>query len=76
MITGSGKTHTMLGANSHQRKIPSSTSSENLPSTAMATSQSDGLMVKAIDEVFRHVESSDNPEQFKVIIKAIEFSVD
>lgn len=57
----------MLGPN--PRKVgTASTSNENTPATATVASQSDGLMVKAIDEIFRHVEESDNPESFKVPI--------
>lgn len=65
MHVGSGKTHTMLGPN--PRKAGTSSSSDNnLPKTASSV-QGDGLMVKAIDEIFRHVEEADNPESFKVI---------
>lgn len=31
-----------------------------------ANPQGDGLMVKAIDEIFRHVEDSEKPESFRV----------
>lgn len=68
MKKGSGKTHTMLGPNPHRKAGTASTSNEHVPTTATAANQSDGLMVKAIDEIFRHVEGSDNPESFKVSI--------
>lgn len=67
----SGKTHTMLGPN--PRKVvgtPTSTNAEFPPKTAISVqtqSTDGGLMVKAMDEIFRHVEQSDNPESFKVI---------
>lgn len=66
---GSGKTHTMLGPN--PRKVGTAPpSTESVPATATAASESDGLMVKAIDEIFRHVEESDNPGSFKVPINS------
>lgn len=59
--TGSGKTHTMLGPNPKKAATPSSELPPNTSST-----QGDGLMVKAIDEIFRHVDESENPEAYKV----------
>lgn len=56
----------MLGSN--PRKVASTPTSP--PKTAMSiqTQSTDGgLMVKAMDEIFRHVEQADNPESFKVI---------
>lgn len=67
-----GKTHTMLGPN--PRKVagtPTSSSGDIPPKTAMSIqtqSTEGGLMVKAMDEIFRHVEQADNPESFKVIM--------
>lgn len=61
----------MLGPN--PRKVagtPTSSSGEFPPKTAVSiqTQSTDGgLMVKAMDEIFRHVEQADNPESFKVI---------
>lgn len=63
----------MLGAN--PRKVagtPTSLTSaaEFTPKTAIsiqAQSTDGGLMVKAMDEIFRHVEQADHPESFKVI---------
>lgn len=43
-----------------------SPSSEMPPKMAATAQQSDGLMVKAIDEIFRHVEMNDEPNNFKV----------
>lgn len=57
----------MLGANPRKAGT-ASTSSDGMPSTAAAASQSDGLMVKAMDEIFRHVEENDRPDSFKVAI--------
>lgn len=59
--TGSGKTHTMLGPNPKKAATPSS---EQPPKTT--SKQGDGLMVKAIDEIFRYVDESENPADFKV----------
>lgn len=59
--TGSGKTHTMLGPNPKKAATPSS---ELPPRTS--SSSGDGLMVKAIDEIFRHVDESENPDSYKV----------
>lgn len=53
----------MLGPNPRKAGTPSS----ELPPKTAFTSQGDGLMVKAIDEIFRHVEEADKPELFKVI---------
>lgn len=60
----------MLGPN--PRKVAgtptSSSAAEFPPKTAIQTQSTDGgLMVKAMDEIFRHVEQADNPESFKVI---------
>ena len=60
--TGSGKTHTMLGPNPRKAATPIS---ELPPKTT--SNQGDGLMVKAIDEIFLHVEESEKPPAFKVI---------
>lgn len=71
-IAGSGKTHTMLGPNPRRAGMATasstmpSPSSEVPPRTAANTLQTDGLMVKAIDEIFRHVEMNDEPNSFKV----------
>ncbi|XP_037027783.1 kinesin-like protein KIF19 isoform X2 [Bradysia coprophila] len=65
--TGSGKTHTMLGPNPKKAATPSS---ELPPKTT--SKQGDGLMVKAIDEIFRYVDESDNPTEFKVSISYLE----
>lgn len=65
----------MLGPN--PRKVattPTSISISNtngIPKSALPTAQSTdgGLMVKAMDEIFRHVEEADSPDTFKVITK-------
>lgn len=60
----------MLGPNPRKAvNTPTSTTTENPPKTAISTAQSTngGLMVKAMDEIFRHVEEAENPESFKVI---------
>lgn len=63
-MTGSGKTHTMLGPNPRKANTPSSI--ENPAKTSSSSTQGNGLMVKAIDEIFRHVEESEKPETFQV----------
>lgn len=66
-----GKTHTMLGPN--PRKVANTPAQPNtshgIPKTSMASAHvSDGgLMVKAMDEIFRYVEESDNSDLFKVM---------
>lgn len=61
----------MLGPN--PRKVagtPQSSSTEFPPKTAIsfqAQSTEGGLMVKAMDEIFRYVEQAENPDSFKVI---------
>lgn len=61
----------MLGPN--PRKVvgtPQSSSMEFPPKTAIsiqAQATEGGLMVKAMDEIFRYVEQAENPDSFKVI---------
>lgn len=70
-IFKSGKTHTMLGSN--PRKVANTPTQPNtshgMPKTSMSSTHvSDGgLMVKAMDEIFRYVEDSDNADTFKVM---------
>jgi Kinesin motor domain len=60
--TGSGKTHTMLGPNPKKARTPQgATNSGNV-----VKPNSDGLMVKAISEIFNFVEAAENPSAFKV----------
>lgn len=65
--TGSGKTHTMLGPNPKKAGTPTQSSdlSSSMPPKT-TTTQGDGLMVKAIDEIYRHVENSENSNLYKV----------
>lgn len=73
--TGSGKTHTMLGS-TPRKAAPAAANSGATPkgggnaaAAAAATTSSgggNGLMVKAIDEIFRHVESSVDPDAYRV----------
>lgn len=58
--TGSGKTHTMLGPNPKKAATPAS---EQPPQT---TAGGDGLMVKAIADIYKHIEDAENPEAYKV----------
>lgn len=62
----------MLGPNPRKAiGTPTSTTAPEFPpKTAISTAQSQatngGLMVKAMDEIFRHVEEAENPDSFKV----------
>lgn len=61
----------MLGPN--PRKVGGTSQSSSMefpPKTAISLqtqSSEGGLMVKAMDEIFRYVEQADNPDTFKVI---------
>ena len=57
----------MLGPNPKKAATPSTaTSNSSMSSNDISLSNGDGLMVKAIDDIFRHVESSENPQEFRV----------
>lgn len=58
--TGSGKTHTMLGPNPKKAATPSS---EEAPPRS---TEADGLMVRAIVEIFKFVEQTDKSTVFRV----------
>lgn len=60
--TGSGKTHTMLGPNPRKAATPV----DGPPKTSGTAGPGSGLMVKAIDEIFRHVEAAENPAAYRV----------
>lgn len=60
--TGSGKTHTMLGPNPRKAATPASETAP--PNTSQAGG--DGLMVKAIADIFQHIEQAEDPKKFKV----------
>ncbi|TMW54051.1 hypothetical protein DOY81_000837 [Sarcophaga bullata] len=60
--TGSGKTHTMLGPS---RKKGSSAEID-------ATGSDSGLMVRAIEEIFQHIEMAEEPNSCKVSISYLE----
>lgn len=60
----------MLGPNPRKAVgTPTPSSTEFPQKTAITTAQSTngGLMVKAMDEIFRHVEEAEHPDSFKVI---------
>uniref|UniRef100_A0A1I8PS73 Kinesin motor domain-containing protein n=1 Tax=Stomoxys calcitrans TaxID=35570 RepID=A0A1I8PS73_STOCA len=61
--TGSGKTHTMLGP-SRKKGSP--------PSDRDGPGSESGLMVRAIEEIFKHVEMSEEPNSCKVSISYLE----
>ncbi|XP_055384930.1 kinesin-like protein KIF19 [Condylostylus longicornis] len=63
--TGSGKTHTMLGPNPKKVGTPSTSNGNIEP-------DGDGLMVRAIDEIFQHVEQGENSNSYKVSISYLE----
>lgn len=60
----------MLGPNPRKAVgTPTPSSTEFPQKTIITTAQSTngGLMVKAMDEIFRHVEEAEHPDSFKVI---------
>lgn len=59
--TGSGKTHTMLGPNPRKAATPATAQPPNTSNAG-----GDGLMVKAIADIFKHVEQAEDPKKFKV----------
>ncbi|CAG9807399.1 unnamed protein product [Chironomus riparius] len=72
--TGSGITHTMLGPNPKKAATPSTATSSSSSSSTSGSdvSHGDGLMVKAIDDIFKFVENSENPQEFRVSISYLE----
>uniref|UniRef100_A0A8D8F912 Kinesin-like protein KIF19 n=3 Tax=Culex pipiens TaxID=7175 RepID=A0A8D8F912_CULPI len=81
--TGSGKTHTMLGPN--PRKAATSgggSSGEQQDSTAAAEATSgggksspqgnEGLMIKAVADIFKFIEESEHPDNFKISLSYLE----
>ncbi|CAO1436451.1 unnamed protein product [Diamesa hyperborea] len=77
--TGSGKTHTMLGPNPKKAATTPSSNFSSTPGSSSSTdsniphsTQGDGLMVKAIADIFEFVESAENSQEFKVSISYME----
>lgn len=62
------RTHTMLGPNPKKAATPSTATSLSSASSTSGNdvSYGDGLMVKAIDDIFKFVENSENPQEFRV----------
>lgn len=58
----------MLGPNPKKANTPSTATSNSSSSSPneQSISHGDGLMVKAIDDIFKFVESSENPQEFRV----------
>lgn len=58
----------MLGPNPKKAATPSSSSStsSNNSETPNTNLSGDGLMVRAIADIFKFVEESENPQEFKV----------
>ncbi|XP_065072856.1 kinesin-like protein KIF19 isoform X2 [Ochlerotatus camptorhynchus] len=68
--TGSGKTHTMLGPNP---KRAAAASDQGDTTVASAKSQQDsGLMIKAVADIFKFIEESENPDHFKISLSYLE----
>lgn len=65
--TGAGKTHTMLGPNPKKAATPSS--EESPP----RSTEADGLMVRAIVEIFKFVEQTDKSTAFRVSLHIFVF---
>lgn len=59
--TGSGKTHTMLGPNPKKATTPAT---ENQSFNALKSH--DGLMLRAVWDIFEFVENAEQPETFTV----------
>lgn len=64
--TGSGKTHTMLGPN--PRRAAAAAAAAAATTATSPDGSGNGLMVKAIDEIFRHVETAENPSAYRVSV--------
>lgn len=58
------RTHTMLGPNPRKAATPSTATPSSSGSDSSKTG--DGLMVKAINDIFKFVETAENPEEFRV----------
>jgi len=58
----------MLGPNPKKAATPSTATSSSSASSTSGNdvSYGDGLMVKAIDDIFKFVENSENPQEFRV----------
>ncbi|XP_055586964.1 kinesin-like protein KIF19 [Uranotaenia lowii] len=76
--TGSGKTHTMLGPNpkratfdSQQPGFPSSSASGS-GSSGPLRSADNGLMIKAVEDIFKFIEDSKSPDKFKISLSYLE----
>lgn len=61
----------MLGPNPKKAATPSTSSStsSNSSDTPNSSNPADGLMVRAIADIFKFVEESENPQEFKVSMK-------
>jgi hypothetical protein len=57
----------MLGPNPRKAATPSTTNSVPVSSGSDSSNNTgDGLMVKAIDDIFERISSSENPQEFRV----------
>lgn len=65
----------MLGPNPKKAATPSTANSFTSSSGSDSSSTGDGLMVKAIDDIFRYVESSENPQEFRVSLPCFVFAL-
>lgn len=62
----------MLGPNPKKAATPSTANSTPSSSGSDSTNNTgDGLMVKAIDDIFEKISSSENPQEFRVSIHNI-----
>lgn len=64
----------MLGANPKKAATPSTANPETL-SSRNDSSNSGGLMVKAIDDIFERISSSENPQEFRVSFHQIKHNI-
>ncbi|XP_055632179.1 kinesin-like protein KIF19 [Toxorhynchites rutilus septentrionalis] len=68
--TGSGKTHTMLGLSPKQSTTPSVEPTDT--SVGLGKHSHNGLMIKAVADIFKHIEESDTPANFKISLSYLE----
>ena len=62
----------MLGPNPKKAATPSVLTTVPTSSSSDSSGTGDGLMVKAIDDIFRFVEASENPKEFRVSLTTFE----
>lgn len=64
----------MLGPNPRKAATPSTANSNPSSSGSDSGNTGDGLMVKAIDDIFDYVEAAEKPQEFRVSSKNLRLS--